>query len=167
MTPNHFSVFSLPIQFQIDASQLEQHYHALTARFHPDRFAAASVFEQKQAVMMAAVINEAYRILVHPIHRAAYLLELNGIIADAPEHTSFSADFLMQQMAWRERLMEAKINQNQDDLEELNQEIKECEVQLLNNLETAFQQQQFNEAADLVRQGRFLNKMQQEIQQAR
>lgn len=69
---------------------LEQTYRALAARFHPDKFASASAFEQKQAVMMSSTINDAYRTLKNPIDRAAYLLKTSGIDADAPEHTSFA-----------------------------------------------------------------------------
>ena len=70
----HFTLFQLEPAFDIDTAALEQTYRRLAARFHPDRHAAASAFEQKQAMMMASAVNEAYRILKNPIDRAAYLL---------------------------------------------------------------------------------------------
>lgn len=164
MNANHFALFSLPVQFEIDTSHLEQQYRAMAARFHPDRFAAASSFEQKQAVMMSAALNEAYRVLNHPINRAAYLLELNGIYPDSPEHTAFPTDFLMQQMQWRESLFEIRDSQNQSLLDELSAEINEVEQALLSELNLAFVQNELDLAAELVRKGRFIHKIQQEIQ---
>ena len=86
----YFTLFQLEPAFDIDAESLEQTYRVLVARFHPDKFASASAFEQKQAVMMSSTINDAYRTLRNPIDRAAYLLKTLGIDADAPEHTSFA-----------------------------------------------------------------------------
>lgn len=107
----YFTLFQLEPAFDIDAESLEQTYRALAARFHPDKFASSSAFEQKQAVMMSSTINDAYRTLRNPIDRAAYLLKTLGIDADAPEHTSFAPEFLMQQMEWRETLMDAQMAQ--------------------------------------------------------
>ena len=108
----YFTLFQLEPQFDIDTDSLEQNYRTLAARFHPDRFASASAFEQKQAVMMSSTVNEAYRTLKNPTDRAAYLLRQQGIDADAPEHTSFAPEFLMQQMEWRETLAEARADGN-------------------------------------------------------
>ena len=58
----HFSLFRLPETFELDNQILEQRYRTLAAQFHPDKFAAASGFEQKQAVMMTATLNEAHRV---------------------------------------------------------------------------------------------------------
>ena len=162
----HFTLFQLEPAFDIDTAALEQTYRRLAARFHPDRHAAASVFEQKQAMMMASAVNEAYRILKNPIDRAAYLLEQHNIHADAPEHTSFPPEFLMQQMEWRETLEEARAQNNQAALRALEADIQAEQNTLLSALQTAFKQTDHHNAANLVRQGRFLNKLRQEIQAA-
>lgn len=162
----HFTLFQLEPAFDIDTAALEQTYRSLAARFHPDRHAAASVFEQKQAMMMASAVNEAYRILKNPIDRAAYLLEQHNIHADSPEHTSFPPEFLMQQMEWRETLEEARAQNNQAALLALEADIQAEQNTLLSALQTAFKQTDYHNAANLVRQGRFLNKLRQEIQAA-
>ena len=59
--PREFQLFNLPAQFDLDPAALEQTYRQLAAQFHPDKTATASAFEQKQAVMMAAAVNEARR----------------------------------------------------------------------------------------------------------
>ena len=159
----YFNLFQLEPSFNIDTEALEQTYRALAARFHPDKFASASAFEQKQAVMMSSTINDAYRTLKGPIDRAAYLLKSQNIDADAPEHTSFSPEFLMQQMEWRETLMDAQMEQNHDAIRALDQEIQEVQSNLYQNLQQAFEQQDYESAAQWVRHGRFLNKLRNEI----
>ncbi|UOO81098.1 Fe-S protein assembly co-chaperone HscB [Uruburuella testudinis] len=159
----YFTLFQLEPRFDIDTASLEQTYHTLAARFHPDKFAATSAFEQKQAMMMSSAVNEAYRILKSPIDRAAYLLKQHNIDADAPEHTSFAAEFLMQQMEWRETLEDARAQNDEAALAALDAEIRHEQTALQQNLQTAFAQTQYEQAAALVRQGRFLNKLRQEI----
>ena len=159
----YFTLFQLEPAFDIDAENLEQTYRALAARFHPDKFASASAFEQKQAVMMSSTINDAYRTLKNPTDRAAYLLRQQGIDADAPEHTSFAPEFLMQQMEWRETLAEARGGQDQTALPALDKEISGAQQELWWDLREAFRRQQYEDAAQLVRQGRFLDKLKKEI----
>ena len=159
----YFNLFQLEPSFNIDTEALEQTYRALAAQFHPDKFASTSAFEQKQAVMMSSTINDAYRTLKSPIDRAAYLLKSQNIDADAPEHTSFSPEFLMQQMEWRETLMDAQMEQNHDAIRALDQEIQEVQSNLYQDLQQAFEQQDYESAAQWVRHGRFLNKLRNEI----
>ena len=159
----YFTLFQLEPQFDIDTDSLEQNYRTLAARFHPDRFASASAFEQKQAVMMSSTVNEAYRTLKNPTDRAAYLLRQQGIDADAPEHTSFAPEFLMQQMEWRETLAEARGGQDQTALPALDKEISGAQQELWQDLREAFRRQQYEDAAQLVRQGRFLDTLKKEI----
>lgn len=159
----YFALFQLPEQFSVDQVKLEDNYRALAAQCHPDRFAAKSAFEQKQAMLMTATINEAYRILSHPLDRAAYLLQQKGIDADAPEHTRFPEEFLMQQMQWREDLAEAQQSGDVTALKNLADTIQLSLQQLLSQLNTAFVNNQLEPAAELVRQGRFLTKLQAEI----
>lgn len=166
MMSNPFQLLGLPTQFDLDADDLTQRYRQLAAQFHPDKFAAQSTFEQKQAVMMSAAINEAYRQLSHPINRAATLLAQHGIHADAPEHTQFAADFLMQQMQWRETLGDARMENDIATLTNLQNEIAQEQADLYEKLSASFAAQQHDTAAQLVRQGRFLDKLQQEIQAA-
>ena len=81
MKNQYFSLFQLPAQFELDSALLNERYRTLAAQCHPDKFAAHSALEQKQAMMMATTINEAYRTLQDPIQRAASLLQAQAIYA--------------------------------------------------------------------------------------
>ncbi len=92
------------------------------------------------------------------------MLQAQDIDADAPEHTQFAPEFLMQQMEWREALADARVEHNEQALQQLANEIRQEQQDLLQQLQQAFSAQQYETAAQLVRQGRFLAKLQQEIQ---
>lgn len=102
-----FELFGLPRRFEQDRAELDARWRALQAKVHPDRFAADGAAAQRTAMQWAVRVNEAYQRLRDPLKRAAYLCELAGAPIDAESNTAMPADFLMQQMAWREALDEA------------------------------------------------------------
>ena len=55
----------------------------------------------------AVRVNEAYARLGDPLRRAAYLCELAQVPIEAEDNTAMPAEFLMQQLTWRESLDEA------------------------------------------------------------
>lgn len=75
---NHFELFGLPLQFQLDGSLLSSQFRDLQRQFHPDKFATASERDRLLAVQKAAQINDAYQVLKNPISRAEYLLIQHG-----------------------------------------------------------------------------------------
>src|SRR4030095_4657200 len=87
---------------------------------HPDRFAAQGAAAQRAALQWSVRINEAYQRLKDPLKRAAYLCELLGARIDAEKNTAMPAEFLMEQMEWREALDEADA---EDALEELSERV--------------------------------------------
>lgn len=115
---------------------------------------------------MSAAINEAYRQLRNPLNRAAALLAQHGIDADAPEHTQFAPDFLMQQMQWRETLGDARMENDTAALSSLKREIDAEQADLYAKIAQSFISGSHDATAQWVRQGRFLDKLQQEIQAA-
>jgi molecular chaperone HscB len=98
----------VPARFTQDGAALDARWKALQAQVHPDRHAAAGAAVQQQALQWAIRVNEAYRRLRDPLQRAAYLCQRHGQALGAESHTAMPAAFLMQQMAWREALAEAR-----------------------------------------------------------
>ena len=94
--------------FDVAGKALNEHKGSdLQRQAHPDRHASADAATQRQAMQWSVRINEAYQRLKDPIKRAAYLCELNGAPIQAENNTAMPADFLMQQMEWREALEDA------------------------------------------------------------
>jgi molecular chaperone HscB len=105
---DHFALFGLPARFALDEAALDQAYRRVQAQVHPDRFVSAGAAERRVAMQWAAQANEAYRTLRSPLKRAAYLCERNGMPIEAESNTAMPAEFLMQQMQWREALDELR-----------------------------------------------------------
>jgi len=103
-----FELFGIERRFELDGDALDVRRRMLQAEVHPDRFAAEGAAAQRIAMQWAVRVNEAYRRLKDPIKRAAYLCELNGATIAAESNTAMPADFLMQQLEWREALDDAR-----------------------------------------------------------
>jgi molecular chaperone HscB len=73
-----FRVFGLERAFEIDHEALEQEFHRLSRKLHPDRFARSSETERQLSLADTALLNDAYRTLKDPLHRTEYLLKLEG-----------------------------------------------------------------------------------------
>jgi molecular chaperone HscB len=73
-----FRVFGLERGFQIDLAALEQEFHRLSRKVHPDRFARSSETERQLSLADTALLNDAYRTLKDPLYRTEYLLKLEG-----------------------------------------------------------------------------------------
>lgn len=102
-----FALLGLPRHFALDRDELDRRWREVQAKVHPDRFATEGAAAQRVAMQWSVRVNEAYRRLREPLARAAYLCELQGVPVRAEDNTAMPADFLMQQMAWREALDEA------------------------------------------------------------
>jgi molecular chaperone HscB len=107
LTSDDFELFGVPRRFAQDRALLDARWRELQAQVHPDRFAVEGAAAQRLAMQWAVRVNEAYQRLKDPLRRAAYLCELGGVPIDAQNNTAMPADFLMQQMAWREALDDA------------------------------------------------------------
>jgi molecular chaperone HscB len=163
---NHFELLGLPVAFALDASRLERSYRDLQSRVHPDRFASGSEAERRVAMQWATRANEAYRTLRDPLERARYLLALKGFDTGEESNTSMPADFLMQQMEWREAAAEARAERDARALGRLREELDDSRGEMLDQLERALDAGHYDAGCSLVRKLRFLEKLEEEIDEA-
>ncbi len=127
-----FELFGLPRQFAQDRAVIDARWKDLQREAHPDRFSAQGAAAQRVAMQWSVRINEAYQRLKDPLRRAAYLCELQGVPVNAENNTAMPAEFLMQQMAWREALDEA---QDVEALDALGAEVGRSRQNLLQRCE--------------------------------
>jgi molecular chaperone HscB len=92
-----FSVFGLEPRLNIDLSALEQEFHRLSRKLHPDRFARASENEKQWSLADTALLNDAYRTLKDPLRRTEYLLKLQGADTGAANAASGPSAFFQDQ----------------------------------------------------------------------
>ena len=167
LTPDHFSLFDLPRRFMLDGDLLDRKWHDLQAQAHPDRHAHQPDALRLKAVQDAVRINDAYAVLKHPLSRAQYLLELFGVDTGLNARNSMSAEFLLEQMNWRETVAEARAFSDVDALEQLAQRLRmhidDLILLLAQQLDEAHN---LEAAADFVRRLMFLDKLRREIDDA-
>jgi molecular chaperone HscB len=165
--PDHFELFNLTPRFKLDAATLDSAYRSVQAQVHPDRFAAGSAAENRIAMQWATQANEAYRTLRSPLKRAAYLCERAGVPIDAESNTAMPAEFLMQQLQWREALDDARASRNGASLQALDDKTTSERDRLLGEIAQALDVASDPvHAASLVRQLMFIEKFSTEIASA-
>ena len=157
---DHFSLFDLPRSFRLDTSVLDQRYREAQARVHPDRYVQAGDAERRLSLQWATRVNEAYQTLKKPLSRAQYLLKICSHDLDAENNAAMPADFLMEQMEWREAVDEARTAREQGELEMLHFRVKQRMNARYEELgELLDDCKDYSQAADRVRRLMFLEKL--------
>jgi molecular chaperone HscB len=76
---DYFAFFCLPRTLTLDLADLEQRFHSLSWKLHPDNFVRASEDERQLSLDRSSQLNDAYRTLRDPVARVEYLLGLAGM----------------------------------------------------------------------------------------
>jgi molecular chaperone HscB len=164
VTQNFFDLFGLPARFQLDGEKLDRAYRDLQAKVHPDRFVNAGEAERRVSMQQATQVNEAYQTLKNPIRRAGYLLGQHGIDPEFENNTAMPADFLVEQMEWREAIEEASRAADAHELDRLSSrlaaELKRMVGEMGGQLD---ERQDYPGAAATLRKLMFLDKVGAEI----
>ena len=158
---NDFELFGVPLRFAQDRAQLDARWKELQREAHPDKFAGQGVAAQRMAMQWSVRINEAYQRLKDPLKRASYLCELHGAPIQAENNTAMPAEFLMQQMQWREALDDAE---NTDDLDKIALESRQSGQTQLSKIEQLLDEKKdFAAAAQQVRGLMFIDRFAREV----
>ena len=156
-----FELFGVPQRFAQERSALDARWKELQREAHPDRFAAQGAAAQRVAMQWSVRINEAYQRLKDPLRRAAYLCELHGAPIRAEDNTAMPAEFLMQQMQWREDLEDADSAAAVDALEAQVQQARRAALERCASLIDT--QRDFAAAAQQVRALMFIARFAKDI----
>ncbi|MGM3162862.1 co-chaperone HscB [Dickeya undicola] len=163
---DYFTLFGLPIRYNVDGSLLASRYQDLQRQFHPDRFAASPERERMMALQQAATINNAYQALKHPLKRAEYMLSLHGFDLSNEQHTLHDTAFLMEQMELREELDEIERRPDAETvLAAFAQRLKGMTRQRSEQMQRELDEESWQDAADTVRKLRFFDRLQQQVEQ--
>ena len=164
---NYFSLFNLPFRYELSVDDIAQTYRQLQRTVHPDNFAHASEHEQLLAVQKSAEVNDAFETLKNPLLRAQYMLGEQGVDIQIEQKTLQDPAFLMQQMALREQLEEIADSDDPDDeIDSFESEIKQLSNQLYGELPDLLESSckiKLENAANIVRKLKFVNKLREEL----
>jgi len=159
----YFSIFDLPVDFDVDLDLLNARYRDIQKQVHPDKYANSGKSEQLLAVQAAAEVNDAFETLKSPLERAEYMVMEHGFDVKHEQATIRDGMFLMQQMELREELEDiegaADVETAFDDF---YQDVKQLTEDYTCQFTTQFDQQNYEEAAAAVRKLRFIYKLRDE-----
>lgn len=161
MQSDYFSLLGISPGFDLDEKALEAAYIAKQREYHPDRLAKTDMAARRKAIQLSAEINQAYQILKTPLSRAEYLLWQHGIEVHAEKGgVKPSQAILMESLEVRERLMEAS---SAEEINRLRDESTATITRLWEAFRRAYQQKDWQNAAQTVIHLTFLTKFLNEI----
>ncbi len=154
---NHFELFNLPVELDIDLASLKSSFLSLQQQYHPDK-----AEDKDQALIKSSEINQAFKILSQVDSRAAYLLALKKQDHHLDQSIS-DFEFLQSALELREQLDEAT---SQEHLSTLKQEVFQWIEGLVREFKIDYSDEDWGEARDTVRKLRFFQRVLNDIEKA-
>ena len=125
---SYFAFFGLPEKLQIDAEALEQQFHKLSWKLHPDNFMRSSEYERNLSLERSSELNDAYRALRDPLARVEYLLANRGARNEGTTKQQAPPELLEEVFELNESLDELReARQSGDDLSALRAKLESAE----------------------------------------
>ena len=159
---NHFELFGLSVNFELDSASLAVTYRDLQRTLHPDN--TASERERLLAVQKSSQVNDAYTVLKSPIQRAEYILAICHEDIRGEQKTLQDPTFLMQQMELHERLEEIPDTADpEQEIADFDAELTDSIAHYLQNFCQLISNDEYPEAANVVRKLKFIYKLQAQL----
>lgn len=163
---DHFELFGIAKDLQIDKAALKKKYYQLSKKYHPDHAENLTEEQQELHFCLSIQTNKAYQILSNQTSRIEYILELAGHQI-GESGNKLPPAFLMEMMDINEALMDAKMEGNEAALssaksqilqfqEELNTQIEELNASFIFSKAGDFE---FNALKDYILKGRYLKRL--------
>ena len=105
---DYFAFFGLPRKLAIDLADLEQRFHSLSWKLHPDNFVRASEDERQLSLDRSSQLNDAYRTLREPVARVEYLLGIAGMRKEGQKKQQAPPELLEEVFELNESLDELR-----------------------------------------------------------
>ncbi|WP_276131897.1 iron-sulfur cluster co-chaperone HscB C-terminal domain-containing protein [Polluticoccus soli] len=112
---NYFELYGIAESFNPDAAIVKKKYYELSRQYHPDRFATADDSTRAEALRMAALNNDAFKMLNNPDATTAYILKQHQLLEDEEKYNLPPA-FLMEMMDLNEVISDWEMEPDNDIL---------------------------------------------------
>lgn len=154
-----FTLFNLPHKYLIDQAKLNDTYHDLQKKYHPDNF----VGNENQALIaqVSAQINHSFTILRSPLTRALILLEIHQHKLDLNANSSLSPQLLLAQMELHDEIADA--GKDMQKLQEIEAQIHQKQLVIENQIAHEFDVNNFEGVKKLVIELSFYNRLNTQI----
>ncbi|KAF2069367.1 hypothetical protein CYY_009311 [Polysphondylium violaceum] len=152
-----FYLFDIEPSFHIDYKDLSHRFKNLQKQLHPDLFQQNSDKEQALSKNLSTSLNTAYNILKSPFLRAEYLLNQKGY--DLYNVGDVDPEVLMEVLEVREAIDDG----SEDEIKQIGHENRERINQCCKELESLFNNNQYQDALKKVVYLRYLTRIQEEV----
>src|SRR3979490_1122827 len=105
---DYFAFFGLPRKLTLDLTDLEQRFHSLSWKLHPDHFARASEDERQLSLDRSSQLNDASPTLRGAVARVEYLLGLAGVRKEGQKKQQAPPELLEEVFELNESLDELR-----------------------------------------------------------
>jgi molecular chaperone HscB len=160
---NYFELLDLPVEADLDRSQLDKRYREQQSQWHPDRFVTASDAERKQALQRTSLINDAYETLKTPLRRIEHILTVNADIEQIKQQAKLPMSFLEQQLAMREQLEVVAAKGDRNQLTQLHGKVDQQRSEVWLQLRSELLHQDWCAAHIALQKLQFLHKLAEEV----
>ena len=125
---DYFGFFGWPQKLTIDPASLEEQFHKLSWKLHPDNFVRASEEERNLSLDRSSQLNDAYRTLRDPTARIEYLLLRLGLRKEGTTKQQVPPELLEEVFELNESLDELREARSEGgDVEALSGRLKEAQ----------------------------------------
>jgi len=125
---DYFGFFGWPQKLTIDPALLEEQFHKLSWKLHPDNFVRASEEERNLSLDRSSQVNDAYRTLRDPITRIEYLLLRLGLRKEGTTKQQAPPELLEEVFELNESLDELREARSEGgDVESLRKRLIEAQ----------------------------------------
>jgi len=132
---DYFGFFGWPQKLTIDPALLEEQFHKLSWKLHPDNFVRASEEERNLSLDRSSQLNDAYRTLRDPIARIEYLLLRLGLRKEGTTKQQAPPELLEEVFELNESLDELREARAEGDVDALRGRLVEEQSNLKEKLE--------------------------------
>ena len=154
-----FTLFNLPQKYLIDQVKLNDIYHSLQKKYHPDNFVGNE--NQVLIAQVSAHINHSFNILRSPLTRALILLEIHQHKLDLNANSNLSPQLLLAQIELHDEINDAE--KDLLKLQEIEAQINQKQLAIENQITQAFEVNNFAEVKKLVIELSFYNRLNTQI----
>ncbi|HMU46054.1 MAG TPA: Fe-S protein assembly co-chaperone HscB [Chitinophagaceae bacterium] len=113
----YFQLFEIPVQLQVNTSELAGKFFQLSKKYHPDYYIKESAESQAEALEMSSRLNKAWKTFQNPDETIKYVLSLKNLIEEEEKY-ELPPDFLMEVLEINEALMDADELSDPDELKQ-------------------------------------------------
>lgn len=119
---NYFELFGIPEAPRADKHIVARKYFELQKKYHPDFHTQSAEDDQADMLERSSMVNKAYKTFLDDDATIRYFLQLKGLLEEEEKY-QLPPDFLAEMMELNEALSDAKMEEDQKQLQDVRETI--------------------------------------------